>query len=272
MLALPQLDISKDQSTCPENYSPCTCEEIISDVNTSKGWSILCEQVPIAKIQAIFSKTKARDLVSFKFTIEPLEKSLIPADFLGSSRSAGLDISCEGTSYNLTINENAFRMSKNFAKQFSIRDCDLKKQANFAFLSGFQALAKLDIDSSRNLNSFQGLPSQSQLSEISISNSTGLKNMTQGQNIALPGLRALYLQNNQMDDQTLAKILNILAESSKTSLTELKLDQNKLTRIPELVSSLTKLENFFIDDNLIISNISQPGNNSLPVLNPYGGI
>lgn len=238
----------EQRATCPEDYSPCSCEQ-----NTSGDLAVTCDQIPISEIQDLFSRLVAHDLASFRLTIATTETSTIPADFLGSSRTRQLDIFCAGTSYNLVINDDAFLSSISVAKVLTINSCDLQQQPNFGFLSGFQVLANLGIFNSKNFNSLQGIPSQSQLYYISILNSRGFDNLADGPKIALPGLRLLYLYGNQLDDVAAAKILKTLAESSRESLVELRLYDNKLTRIPVLIPSLTKLDLLMMERNAISS-------------------
>lgn len=270
-----------DVQKCTKDYSPCSCEQT-SDL---KGQTIICNQVPIAKIQPIFNKMKAQDFSSFVLMTTPTETATIPADLLGASRTEELHIVCGG-SYNLMVDDNAFRSSNNLTSQFFIRDCDLKKLPNFNFLSNFQTLARITIDNSANFNSFQGLPSKSPIYNIIISDSRGFEKLTDGPNVTLPGLRYLHLYRNGLDDVAAAKILKTLASSSKGSLEELRLNNNKLTRIPDIISSFTKLNDLIINRNNIASIKSQSlafsspinhihlGNNPITSIeaNAFGGI
>lgn len=113
------------------------------------------------------------------------------------------------------IDDNAFRSSK-----------------NFNFMNGFMALTRIFIDNSANFNSFQGLPSQSPIYSIIISDSRGFDKLADGPNITLPKLLYLHLFRNGLDDVAAAKILKNLAGSSNGSLEELRLNDNKLTRVP----------------------------------------
>lgn len=172
---------------CPEDYSPCSCEQ-----DASGDLSVVCNEVPIANIQTVFSQTNVRVLASFKITIAPTETSSIPADFLGASRSNELEINCAKSLYNLIIDENAFRSSNSLTKKLFIRGCNLGKQPDFSFSSDFQSLEWFVIDNSKNFNSFKGIPPQSNLYYIDIMNSQGFDNLADDPKIALPAAYATF--------------------------------------------------------------------------------
>lgn len=243
--------IKKRAAACLD-YFPCHCQD---SKPTTEGVLVDCDQVPISTIQEYFSKLGALNIelqfTSFKLTIAPSETSSIPANLLGTSSTSRLSITCMGSSYQLAIDKNAFRSSKLSAKGVSIRDCDLGKQPDFAFLSGFQSLISLTIHNSKNFNSFEGVPSQSQFEQVAIWNSRGFENLKDCPQIALPSLKQFYLIGNELDDETTAKLLETFAQASVGTLEELKIDQNKLTRIPDLVKSFSKLNELRLENNAI---------------------
>lgn len=244
---------------CPAvTYSPCKCttelDEITNKPKVSK-FRVVCDQIPIAKVKAAFVPANARDLAEIQLHLAANETSPIPADFLSTSSAQKVSIKCEGT-YNLVIDENAFRSSKTKSQRFNIIGCDLVKQPNFAFLKGFDTLNELIIKGSKNFKSFQGIPSL--LKEIVISKSRDFQNLVDGPNIALPNLKILYLHGNRMGDVVAAKILKTLASSSGGSLHFLEMNGNNLTRIPEMVTTFTKLEQLWLEHNAIKSIDTQP--------------
>lgn len=250
MRILPQTngELIFNNFTCPEEYPSCNCEE----KTDKEGLSVSCNYIPIDNLRATFSQLlTARDLVSFSLTIGHTETSPIPVDFLGASRARKLNIACV-RSFKLIIDDNAFRSSKSLTNEIRIANCDLKKQPNFEFLDGFTALTRFSVFGSKNFHSFQGLTSH-KLSTVSITFSSGFENIADEPNVALPRLRILDLSNNELDDVLTAKILKILAESSKKSLENLDLSDNKLTRIPEVTSSFTKLNRLTLERNAITS-------------------
>lgn len=235
----------EEQVTCLEDYSPCTCDQ------TSVGAiNVICDQVPILTVQQVFSRTSAKDLNSLRLTISSTEISSFPADLLGGSRTNGLTINCPVASNSLVLDDNAFRSTETLTKSVLISGCDLNQQPNFAFLSGFQSLTSLSIYSSKNFNSFQGIPSQSSLYYIAILNSVGFQNLDNAA-VSLPGLKILYLYNDELNDNSAAKILNSLARNATLSLEELRLYNNQLTRVPQLVSSFSKLNQLMMEHNKI---------------------
>lgn len=249
---------------CPGvDYSPCRCRDmskesfgqgILSFFGLSQSKSVfrvVCNRVLIAQVKDAFSRTTTRDLDRIVLNIAPFETSAIPADLLSDSRASEIRINCVETLNPLLIDENSFRSSRNVANKIEISGCDLKQQPNFAFLKGFQVLSNLKVENSSNFNSFQGIPSQ--LRSLSIENSRGFDNLADGSKISLPGLDRLSLNQNGFGDVTTAKILKTFAESSKESLTFLDLQENELTRIPELVSSFTKLNQLWLEFNAITS-------------------
>lgn len=240
-------------NNCPavNNFSPCNCTQNNGSFEEAPKFKVFCDQIPIAEIQALFNRMSTHNLSSFELIIAPSETLFIPADLLGTSRAKSLTIFCKDVSHNLIINDDAFRSSRDFTKVLTIDGCDLNQQPNFGFLDGFKALASLSISNSKNFNSFQGLPSQSKLYSISILNCRGFNNLEDSTKIALPSLRQLYLQNNKFDDKAVAKVLKILAESSTESLEELGLNENKLTRVPELITSFSNLHYLMMEQNAI---------------------
>ena len=236
-------------AACSEDYTPCTCDES----STGGGWSVSCDQVAIQTVKSLFDRKTPHDLALFKLSLASSERDLIPADLLGDTRTGEINLNCSAAvAYELIVDVGAFRSSDNLTKVVTINGCDFASQPNFAFLSGFAELANLNIYHSKNFFSFEGLPAQSKLYYISILYSSGfdsLVNIT----VALPKLRMLYLHDNDLDDVSVANVLWSLALSSRESLQELRLYNNKLTTIPEIISSFSKLNQLMMENNSIRS-------------------
>lgn len=237
--------LNNQRAICPEDYTPCTCD------SSAGKWSVTCDQVPIEEVKSVFNSTRPQDLVSFKLTIAMNETDGIPEDLLGDSRTSSITINCSEASYELKIDDNAFISSENFTKSVTISGCYFIQQRNFAFLSGFGDMNSLNIQNSRNFTSFLGIPSQSSLYYMSIVNSRGFETILETETVALPGLRILYLYENDLNDFAVSKVLRALASSSIESLEELRLYNNRLTKVPAIISSFSKISQLMMENNAI---------------------
>ncbi|XP_046648341.1 oplophorus-luciferin 2-monooxygenase non-catalytic subunit-like [Daphnia pulicaria] len=237
------------------DYSPCTCDE---------NSMVACDQIPIKTLRSAFAKMAAHDLTGLKLTLSPAEKDLIPDDFLGQMNLAGdLIIYCRD-SKRLRVSQKAFQHSAATITRVFIDGCDLGQQPNLSFMSRFNHMMALVIKNSKNFKSFKGLPSQSTaLSYLYVTHSRGFEALAPDA-VALPALRVLYLNFNQLNDASAAKLFKALAGSSVDSLTEIRLDENKLTKIPDAIKSLAKLEQLELGFNeiAVISKNSLPVNNT----------
>jgi hypothetical protein len=247
----------EDMNCSNVDYTPCICDE---------NGMMSCDKIPIRNLRTKFSKMPAHELTGLKLTLSPNERDLIPDDFLGQVKLFGdLIIYCLDNK-RLRISQKAFQTSADMVTRVFIDGCDLSSQPNFSFMSRFNRMMAVVIKNSKNFKSFKGLPSQSSaLSYVYVTHSRGFESLIPDP-VALPALKVLYLNFNQMNDVAADKIFKSLATSSLDSLTEIRLDENKLTKIPDMISSLTKLEQLELGFN----EISVITKNSLP-LNNTGG-
>ncbi|KAK4011369.1 hypothetical protein OUZ56_020483 [Daphnia magna] len=235
------------------DYTPCTCEEN----------RVVCDKVLIKNVKATFSKIPAHDLAGLRFTLSPSEMEPIPDDFLGKTRISGDLVMLCVKNKRLKVSPKAFQLSALGITRVFIDGCDFGQQTNFSYMSGFRNMMALVIKNSTNFKSFKGLPSQSAFTYLYITHSRGFEGLNQD-TVALPALKVFYLNFNQLNDATTGKIFKSLAASSLNSLTEIRLDNNKLTKIPEMISSLSQLEQIDLGFNeiTVIAKNSLPRNNT----------
>jgi len=67
---------------CPngEDYSPCTCSSSSGDI------VITCDSIPLDQIQDVFKRTSPVDVYQLKLTVNSLDTSGIPSEFLVNKR------------------------------------------------------------------------------------------------------------------------------------------------------------------------------------------
>ena len=168
--------------------------------------------------------------------------------FCSNARVTSIDLACVEKS-NLRVSNNAFRASSESVRGANIDGCNLS-QLDFAFMSDMNKLHNLYIFSSLKFASFQGLPSSSDFKLMSITESSQFLALDDTP-VNLFGLEILHLNDNQLNDTEAAKVIKSLASSSVDSLTEFRLYNNKLTRIPDMLLSLPNLKELSLNNNQI---------------------
>ena len=229
-----------DAQQCSENFSPCTCTPFsVGVVN------IDCYQQNIDDIKSTFDTTSTTDLIRLVITL-PSDSTSIPTNLLGNNKASDLSLTCVNPTSELNIEADAFRSSQTSTLSLSLRNCNLK-QLDFSFLIGFGTLYEIIISDSTFPTTFNTLPSLPSLYYLIITNCHGFQSWG---NPDLSHVHELYLQNNLLTDDSAAEILNSIASSSNL-LATLQLSMNKLTRVPEAVHLLEKLETLNLDGNTI---------------------
>ncbi len=234
------------RETCPEDYSPCSCSV------ASEGLKIVCSEVSVQDVIDVFNRTTARDLDTFglTWTRTPLESVTIPADLLGGSRAKLIGVYCPSKivpRVPLRMDDNAFRSSRDYADTFLTFYCDWSQQFDLQFLAGFDNLAILEIGLATELQAIGSLPTLPALTTLHVMDSTGLVEFP---DLTPSILKALFLNGNQMNDTMGAKLLDSIIATPTIRLSTLRLNSNRLTRIPtQQITSFPELQNLYLDDN-----------------------
>ena len=235
---------------CPENYAPCTCEV------TEYGREVSCIDVTVAQIQDVFFKTVALTVYSVTLSASDPGAVNLPADLLSDKRAEKIFLNCPLRTgvpkVSLTINTLAFEYSRVSTTQFEINNCDLETQPDMLFLNGFSVLNSLRIGNSTNVGAFATLPSAKfpALKELAIYDSTGLGTIV-FPDLTPARLERLYLAGNGLTDTEVNGVLvSIGSSSSASSLKELYLGRNALTKVPR-IASFSKLETYYLNGNTI---------------------
>lgn len=225
------------QASCPngENYAPCTCP--------ATG-VVACAGVSVSEIQAIFARTTPSTLLELDLTIGAADLSL-PANLIGSHQvSDEIFVRCnQAAPQAITINRDAFR-SSNGVLQFEVYYCDLKS-LDWSFLTGFNQLNYLAIEylSTINQGLWATLPALPALTTLEVYQCpAGVNEWTNFPTLST-GLVNFYLNADNLQDAAADRILGWIRTSSAATLQTLDISANKLTRIPPLVNSFTKLAN-----------------------------
>ncbi len=148
------------------------------------------------------------------------------------------------------MDKKAFESTKNAVTSLDITNCDLT-QLDFNFLAGFDNLETLTISTSYNLAaSFRTLPMLPKLVNLEINHCPKLNQFTEFP--TLKGIEYLLLSENpDLRDETVDQILDWISASSATTLVNLGLNGNNLTRVPSGISKFTSLNSLEMQNNKI---------------------
>ncbi|EFX80441.1 hypothetical protein DAPPUDRAFT_103482 [Daphnia pulex] len=245
----------QQRAACPEDYSPCTCDL------TANGLEVTCSDVSVQDIQDVFYRTQ-----TFRLYLVMLSPSFIPdssgsssislpADLLQDKRAENIFLICPpnaSPSIGLTIDPATFEFTRFNTSVFGIFNCDLAAQTDMQFLADFSVLNTLRFENTLNLQVIESLPSLPALKKLIISGCTGLED----EKVAFPDLtparlQRLYLNGNGLSDETANGILvSVGSSSSASSLQELILANDGLTRIPR-IASFSKLSVYDVSYNVV---------------------
>lgn len=215
----------------------------------------------VQDIQDVFFRTQTFRLylvtLSPSFIPDPSSGSSIislPGDLLQDKRAENIFLICPpnaSPSIGLTIDPAAFEFTRFDTSVFGILNCDLAAQTDMQFLTDFSVLNTLRFENTLNLQVIESLPSLPALKKLIISGCTGLDEKVAFPDLTPARLQRLYLNGNALSDQTANGILvSVGSSSSASSLQELILANDGLTRIPR-IASFSKLSVYDVSYNVV---------------------
>nr|CAH0107188.1 unnamed protein product [Daphnia galeata] len=224
------------RTVCPEDYSPCACDL------TGNGLEITCIDVTIPDIVDVFFRTQNLFLYSVSLTIISATGSIdLPADLLSDKRAQNIYLNCPAAAspkLSVTIDAASFEFTRFNTTRFEIHDCDLIRQKDMKFLSGFLVLNSFYFANTFNVEAIAGLANNTlpALKELTVVNCTGLENVV-FPDLTPARLELLRLDGNGLTDAGVNHILVAVASSSSaSSLKLLSLSNNAMTKIPMIAS------------------------------------
>ncbi|XP_057375831.2 uncharacterized protein LOC130696745 [Daphnia carinata] len=233
-----------------EDYTPCSCQQY-----DPYGLIVRCgdsfdpnSSITSLDVHNIFNRTEALhvfwvDIFSLSPEVDSDDSIRIPADVLSEKRVDRLGISCSTFVGHLIleIHPDAFRSSIHQIGHFEMAGCDFSR-LNFKFLADTTSLVSLSIGPGLNFRGFPPLPFLARVTSLRIYNYLDFRHWNQ---IAdrFPLLESLFLDGTQLGDRLINKLVSSIASSptGRHSLTQLSLWENKLSRVPEHISSFKNL-------------------------------
>lgn len=160
-------------NTCPEDYSPCTCQQL----KFMDYMEVSCDGVSLHSVQSVLRRS-SKDITMLRLTL-PSDNSTIPADIYGGKRILYSVMSCSPSSSPLEIHPDAFRSSQAYTRAFEIKGCDMS-QLDYKFLADFTVLRSLKFDNFSNLaTTFHTFPKVlPSLTDLSVADSPDFYNFT----------------------------------------------------------------------------------------------
>lgn len=237
------------RAVCPEDYSPCTCDLTIN------GLQVTCVGLTVAEIVDVFFRTQTLFLYSVSLTTSATGSVDLPADLLSDKRARNIYLNCPPAAspkLSLTINPASFEFTRFNTTRFEIHDCDLIRQKDMKFLSGFLVLNSLQFLNTFNVEAIAGLESNTlpALKELTIVNCTGLENAV-FPDLTPARLKLLRLDGNGLTDAAVNSILvSVGSSSSASSLKLLSLSNNVMTKIP-MIASFSQLVTYELSNNVV---------------------
>jgi len=206
----------------------------------------------------VFNRSNSPIFFELLLRFHPSDEQEIPNHLIADKMINQLTIDCRITNNNsssLKIANNAFESTKSFTAFLQLLNCDLS-ELNLQFLRGFDTLESISIDSSSAIaNSlFTTLPSfLSSLKILQISRCSGWKHFVLGQPMEGVELVSFSLYDSiDMNDEIMSFILDWVVQSFNSTLSNLNIYGNNLTRIPSRqFDSFSQLNSINLKNNFI---------------------
>lgn len=229
-----------------EDYYPCY----------EMRCNIVCSGFPFSDVTQVFDRLSSAGIVDIKAFFLDLPRNNmdpIPANVLADVRvHYEIRLTCSSTTDSITIHPDAFNASREFTTLILIQYCDLN-QLNFDFLADFKRLSNLTISDSINIHQ-SGLPDLPAASLPSLSLMIVDHTPDIGRIKGFPDLKlnAFILSYNDLDDDSMDSLMSqVVSTAVSETLTELTLDQNRLTSIPKQIVLFKHLKSVKFDYNNI---------------------
>ena len=235
------------QTACPNNedYFPCTCYRSSSS-NSLHMPQVVCINVTFAQVSNIFKQKTSTVLESFSLELNPADaNTIVPTNLLNNHQAQNLHITCSNQNDYLMVDSQAFRSTQNTTKMVYFSVCDMSR-LDFRFLTGFAELGSIKFwkMSKVGLANWATIPPLPNLDSFYITSSTGLNEWTTfpSKFITHQGLNTLSLYANEIEDETMDRILNWTLQHSANTLENLDISGNNVKKVPRQIPSFYKLK------------------------------
>ena len=257
---------SSINGTCPEDYSPCTCQQL----KFMEYMEVSCDGVSLHSVQSVLRRS-TRDITMMRLTL-PAVNSSIPSDTFGGKRVLYTVLACSPSSTPLQIHPDAFRSSQDFTRAFEIKGCDMTR-LDYTFLAEFTVLRSLKFDNfSNSAGTFHTIPKVlPSLTDLSVVDSPDFHNFTFLDLPFLANLTSVEVNNcpNFTSFQGLPASMPGLRSLVITSCPQFKhwnVFSNQLTGLTDLSLSGSKLGDQAVSD-LLDAIVASPVADTLTYLN-----
>lgn len=237
---------------CPTDmYLPCVCR-----VDDATGmYTVYCFDVSVNSITATFHKYPNVELFYVELYLDA-DVDTLPPNLIDTNKALQLRLKSRAPKLNnrLTVDIDAFAASRDFTTEIILSYWAFNN-LDFRFLTKFSKLEKLTFNTVRGFGgSLATIPPLPSLRAIAFEFCRELDYLTVYPSLD-HGLEEFYvvnsgLQDSDLHDGSLSRMLQSLLESSKDTLKYLRIVSNlMLTRIPPEVGMFTALSEFQITQN-----------------------
>lgn len=231
---------------CTQDVSPCICE---NDSNGNPGLS--CIDTSITDVVEVFDRVFFRELLYFKLLEFAPQEDGIPEYLIKNIYIPYLTIQCK--EFNpLHIANNSFKYQKTFTISIELMGCNLS-DITLGFLEGFVSLFSLTMDSIPNMGLiFPNFPIRlSDMVFLTINNCLGWDKLTSTPRSMYQGsLKTLYLTYSEdMNDEAISIIMDWALHSFNTTLENIYIYGNNLTKIPHQLQLFSRLKYLDLKEN-----------------------